>query len=351
MQVLGERHLVQAGVEWWRDEYAGVNRLRRDDGESARTQVVWAQERLNVTRRLSLTAGARLDRHDVFGSAFSPKAALLWRAASGLRLRASYGRGFRAPDLGQLYYRFLNPTNFYQVIGNPALRPEHADSWQAGAEFSAPGGRARLGLNLFRNDVRELIDSVSLGFLTSPAQLAVLVAREGLDPDFRPTLNRLLFFYKNLSDVRTQGLELDGEARLPGSLTFSGAYTLLDARERASDLRLLNRHRHQGHARLRWASGGTRVDLRATAFSSWLVSRSTSAGQVNETRAPGFTLLDLFVARKLRPGVEAFVALDNLGDSRDPNSGQFDAAGRPLALARAEAGRTWRAGLRWSVAR
>ncbi len=351
VQVLGERHLVQSGVEWWRNEYAGVNRLRRDDGESARTQVVWTQVRSSVTPRLSLTVGARLDRHDVFGSAFSPKAALLWRAAAGLRLRASYGRGFRAPDLGQLYYRFLNPTNFYQVIGNPALRPEHADSWQAGAEFSARGGRTRLGVNLFRNDVRELIDSVSLGFVTSQAQLAALVAREGLDPNLRPTLNRLLFFYKNLSDVRTQGLELDGEARLPGSLTLSGAYTLLDARDRDSGLRLLNRHRHQGHARLRWAGGGTRVDLRATAFSSWLVSRTTSAGQVSETRADAFTLLDVFVARKLRDGVEAFVALDNLGDSRDPNSGRLDAAGRPLALARAEAGRTWRAGLRWSTAR
>lgn len=351
VQVLGERQLVQAGLEWWHDEYAGVNRLRHDAGERARTSVLWVQDRLSLTPRLSVTLGARHDRHDVFGSALSPKAALLYRATAGLRLRASYGRGFRAPDLGQLYYRFLNPTNFYQVLGNPGLRPEHADSWQAGAEWSSHGGRARVGANVFRNDVRDLIDSVSLGFVSSAAQLAALRAREGLDPASRPVLNRLLFFHKNLADVRTQGLELEGEARLPAGLICSGAYTLLDAREGDTGLALLNRHRHHGHARLSWAGGGTRIDLRATAFSSWLVSRTSVAGQVRETRADGFVLLDLYLARRLRGGLEAFTALDNLGDSRDPASGRVDATGRPLAVARAEAGRSWRAGLRWGTAR
>ena len=65
----------------------------------------------------------------------SPKLGANFRAADSLRVRASYGRGFRAPDLGQLYYRFLSPSNFYEVIGNPALRPEFADSWQFGGEY------------------------------------------------------------------------------------------------------------------------------------------------------------------------------------------------------------------------
>lgn len=349
-RVAGERQLLQAGVEWWRDEYAGVNRLRRDEGERARTRVAWVQDRVSLPGRVTLTVGARFDDHDVFGSAFSPKAALNWRAASGLSLRASYGRGFRAPDLGQLYYRFLNPTNFYQVIGNPALDPERARSWQLGGEWSARDGRARLGLNAFRNDVRDLVDSVSLGFVASPAQLAAIAAREGLDPEFRPTLNRLLFFHQNVADARTQGFEADGEARLFAGLSLAGAYTRLDAHDRATGLPLLNRHRHHGSARLAWAGArtGTRVDLRAAAFSSWLVSRAVSAAGTSETRADGFTLLDLFVSQRLRAGLEVFAAIDNLADSRDANAGELDAAGRPLPVYRADVGRAWRAGLRWS---
>jgi outer membrane receptor for ferrienterochelin and colicins len=298
---------------------------------------------------VTLTLGARYDRHDVFGTAFSPKAAVSWRAAETWRLRASYGRGFRAPDLGQLYYRFLNPTNFYQVIGNPALDPEHAASWQLGGEWRARDGRLRLGANLFRNDVRDLIESVSLGFVTSPAQLAALAARVGLEPSFRPALNRLLFFHQNVADARTQGLEVDGEARLPAGWTLAGAYTRLEARDQATEVALLNRHRHHGSARLAWSSGrtGTRADLRVTAFSSWLAARSASG----ETRAPAFALVDLFAAQRLHAGLEAFAAVDNLGDSRDPNAGRLDTAGRPLPVYRAELGRAWRAGLRWSHAR
>lgn len=211
--VWGERQLLQVGTEWWRNEYSGVNRLRNDDGENATTNVLWAQDRINLAGRLTLTLGARYDDHSIFGSASSPKVAVNLRASDTVRLRASYGRGFRAPDLGQLFYRFLNPTNLYQVLGNPALRPEHANSYQAGGEVTARRGRLRLGANVFRNDVRDLIDSVSLGFIATPGQLAALSAREGIDPAFRPVLNRLLFRYKNVTAARTQGLELDARRR------------------------------------------------------------------------------------------------------------------------------------------
>ncbi len=150
---------------------------------------------------------------------------------NSLTARASYGRGFRAPDLGQLYYRFLSPSNFYQVIGNPALNPEYAHSWQLGADYTAPQRRARFGISVFRNDVRDLIDSVNLEFVSTPAQLAQILAREGLDPSFRPVLGRLLLTYRNVSDVVTQGIEFDAQSALTTALSVGGAYTYLSARD------------------------------------------------------------------------------------------------------------------------
>lgn len=350
--VIGERQFLQLGLERWQDEYRGVNRLRRDAGEQVTTSVAWAQDRISLPGRLTVTLGARLDRHSVFGSALSPKLGLGWRANGALRLRASYGRGFRAPDLGQLYYRFLNPTNLYQVLGNPRLAPEHANSYQVGAEFALRSGRVRAGANVFRNDVSNLIDAVNLGFVTSAGQLASIAAREGLQPDFRPVLNRLLFFHKNIADARTQGLEFDAEARLRAGFSVSGSYTLLSAVDRASGLTLPNRNRHQGQARVAWehARHGTRANLRASFFSSWIAARVTRAGQAVDTRAPGFQLWDLYIAQKLRGGLEAFAAVDNLTDNRDPNAGLLDASGQPQPVYRAEAGRAARVGLRLSLA-
>ncbi len=126
LRILGERQIVQVGVEWATDRYRGINRLADDSGEQADTSTIWGQDKISLAKWATFTVGVRYDRHSVFGSAFSPKLGLSIRATERINIHASWGRGFRAPDLGQLYYKFYNPTNFYQVFGNPTLSPEHS---------------------------------------------------------------------------------------------------------------------------------------------------------------------------------------------------------------------------------
>ena len=170
---IGERHQLRGGVEWLRDEYRGRNRIRDAEGNAVTTRVAWGQYDVNPFRALTVTMGVRYDDHSLFGTAVSPKLAVVERLSDWLTARASYGRGFRAPDVGQLYYRFLNPTNLYQVIGNPHLEPERSSSWQVGVE-SRSGSRASVGLNLFHNDVTNLFQAVNLGMMTNSAQLAAV---------------------------------------------------------------------------------------------------------------------------------------------------------------------------------
>lgn len=346
-QTLGSRQMLQGGAELSRDEYSGVNRLRDDAGEDVTTGVLWGQHRI-AFGRATTTAGVRVDRHSIFGSAVSPKVAANYHLASDVYVRASYGRGFRAPDIGQLYYRFLNPSSIYQVIGNPTLQPEYANSWQVGAEAVVGDRRARFGVNFYRNDVDDLIESVSLGFVTSQAQLMEILEREGLDPSFRPVLNRQLLTYKNVNDAVTQGVELDSEVALRSNLTLAGAYTFLDARDQRTDLELTNRSRHQGHVRLAWQLDriGLRANVRGTFLSSWIATRSASTGV--ETRADGFGIWDAYVSQRIARGLSAFMSLENLTDSQDPNVGVVNANGTPAALYRFEAGRAVRFGVRWS---
>ena len=344
-QTVGGRQLLQAGVEWARDRYDGVNRLRDEaTGHEADSLVAWAQHRWSVTNWLTTTVGARVDRRYQYETAVSPKVAASARVSDNLQARVSYGRGFRAPDLGQLYYRFLSPSNFYQVIGNPALAPEHAHSWQAGGDYALPGRRARLGVNVFRNDVTDLIESVSVGFAATPGQLAALLAREGLDPSFRPALGRPLLTYRNIVDVTTQGVEVDGEAALTKALSVGGAYTYLSARDANTDRDLTGRHRHHGHARVSWAPvSGFRASLRGTFFSSWIAARATlPGGGVQDTTAPRFALWDAFLSQRLPGGFSAFLNIENMADSQDPNTGTTSAIYRP------EAGRTVRVGVQWA---
>ena len=325
---------MQAGAEWWHDSYSGINRLRDDAGHDASTGVVWIQDRISVFERASVTVGARYDRHSIFGSELSPKFGVNVRAIGGLHLRASFGKGFRAPDLGQLYYRFVPSANIYQVIGNPALLPETSKSWQYGADYFASGGRLRLGINGFRNEAEDLIIAESLGFLTSPAQLQAFIATGRVDPTFSPVFGRLLLVYRNVSDVRTEGVEVDGEVAFGRGFSGAAAYTFLDAKDRKSKVELTGRHRHQGSARLTWSPSPVRAELRGAFYGSWLATA--------EERADSFALWDALVAYRIHRGVEAFAAVDNLLDSQDPNTGTAGAIYRP------EIGRTLRAGLRWN---
>ena len=294
---IGSRQMLQAGTEWSRDHYEGTNRVRDETGgHEADTAVVWAQHRWSVTSRLTTTVGARVDRRNGFETAVSPKLGANFRVADSLRLRASYGRGFRAPDLGQLYYRFLSPSNFYQVIGNPALNPEYAHSWQFGGEYTAPRRRARLGVNVFRNDVRDLIESVTRRRRDDPGAARRRSSRaKGSIPSFRPALGRPILTYRNLFDVVTQGVEMDTEAALTSALSLGGAYTYLSARDGETDVTLTGRHRHHGHVRLSWQPSrisGFRASLRGTFFSSWIAARATQpGGAVQDTVAPAICSL------------------------------------------------------------
>lgn len=342
-RLIGERQFVQAGTEFVTDRYSGYNRLQNNEAR-ADTQVFWLQDKINIVKRLTLTLGGRYDHHSVFGSAVSPKIGLNYKLADWASLRASWGRGFRAPDLGQLYYRLTNPTNFYQVIGNPNLSPEHSGSWQIGGEFNGFKRKARLGINYFRNDVRNLINSQSLGFVTQ-GNVDTIFATYGIDPSLRQfiTYNLLLFYYRNLAQVYTTGGEVDAGYILPCGFSVGGAYTYLDARDKTTDRYLTGRNRHQALVKLAFENVrlGVNANLRGSFYSNWIVSRVESTNV--ETVAPAFQIWDLYGAKRLKKGFEIYGTVDNLFDNRDRNSGTTSPIYRP------EAGRTFKIGLRWTL--
>jgi outer membrane receptor for ferrienterochelin and colicins len=351
-RAIGDQHLIRGGIEWIHDTYRGRNRIRDTDGNSASTRVAWVQYEAAPLSVLTATIGARVDDHSAFGSAVSPKVALSAKPAEWISVRAAFGRGFRAPDLGQLYYRFLNPTSVYQVIGNPLLRPESSSSWQYGFDVRR-GSRARVALNLFHNDVRNLIESANLGFIATAGQLAAIAAAERIDPDFSVQLNRLLFFYKNITHARTQGAELEGDLRLHADIRLSGSYAFLDAVNAATKVPLTGRSTHHGTVRIDWTPLpiGLRANLRGTFYSPWIVSVAQSAAGPVATRAAKFALWDLTLAKSLTRGAELFGAIENLTDSQDPNTGMISTTNMALPIYRPEIGRTLRGGVRWSWSR
>lgn len=63
------------------------------------TLSLFAQDTYTPLARLSLGASARLDRHSRYGTFFSPRLSILYRAGGGWNVRASAGAGFLAPTV------------------------------------------------------------------------------------------------------------------------------------------------------------------------------------------------------------------------------------------------------------
>lgn len=341
--VLGRRQLLQGGLDWTSNEYRGYNRLLGDNnGQLIRMADAWFQDRIQAHPRLSLTVGGRATSHSVYGGQMVPRVGFIYRAADGIRVRGSYGQGFRAPDLGQLYYRFLTTSGIYQIIGNPGLSPESSTSAQVG--FDSNVGRLRFGVTYFRNDIKNLIDTLLVGRPRTPEQLQAILGRFQIGSAFSPGLNRLTYVYRNIDNVYTTGLEGRLQMRLTDNLIVTGGYTYLDARDKGTGDFLSQRHKHHGNFRVWWSSkrlGGLRTNLRGVYLSKWPI-----VGRRATLVVDGFQLWDWYIAKPIRSGFEMYGSVDNFMDSTDPSL-----EGPDPTFYRADPGRTFRVGLRWTFGR
>lgn len=102
--------------------------------------------------RLELVAAGRYEHYSDFGGTFNPTLRVQWIAADAVKLRASWGRSFRAPKLDDLYDTSENiagslvlsdpksPTGRSLVLveqgSNPALKQETAKTWTAGFDLA-----------------------------------------------------------------------------------------------------------------------------------------------------------------------------------------------------------------------
>lgn len=80
---------------------------------------LYVQDEWHFAETLTATVGLRADRNDVTGTAWSPRAALIWQAAPTTTLKALYGKARRAPNAYESKY-----ADGVSQVTNPALKDE-----------------------------------------------------------------------------------------------------------------------------------------------------------------------------------------------------------------------------------
>ncbi len=162
-----------------------------------------------ATDAVKLAAGLRLDHHSRFGDAWTLGANGSLGLGGGWRMRASYGEGFKAPTLYQLY----------GFAGNLALDPERSQSYEAGIEKGDRSERLHFAATVFRRDSRNLID-------------------------YDANANGGWGGYLNVNRTRASGFELEADVRPVEALQLRAAYSWVKSFNRTTGRDLYRRPRH-----------------------------------------------------------------------------------------------------------
>jgi outer membrane receptor for ferrienterochelin and colicins len=111
-------------------------------------------------KKVTLRPGIRVIYNTAYNAPIIPSLNVKYTPTSYLTLRASYGKGFRAPSLKELHLDFVDPS--HNVQGNPNLNAETQNNYQTSAtlEWSKFNHVFTVEPAFFYNDIRNKIDLV-----------------------------------------------------------------------------------------------------------------------------------------------------------------------------------------------
>lgn len=270
---------------------------------------VYAQLQAEVVKGLTLTAGDRYDDHDSFGSHHSPQLAAAWALESGTILRSSWGKGFKAPTLYQLYSDYRNP----------GLGAETSRGWDAGVEQRLLEGRASVRATWFQRSTRNRIS-----FEDCPDPGNRICSLPG---------HSSFGYYANVARNKASGVELEGAIAFTERVNLSANYAYTKSEDRSPGSatygeQLLRRPKNTGNATLSygWPRG---VDSSlAVRYVSSSADNDFNVFPAARVTLADYTLVDLRLAWAVSESLKIAARVENLFDKEYQTVLDYGTTGR-----------------------
>ncbi|HTY98980.1 MAG TPA: TonB-dependent receptor, partial [Rhodocyclaceae bacterium] len=216
-RTLGDHRLL-AGVDMFKDmldsrsgtAVNSVNPAGQRKGTGA-----FVQDEIKLAGQWKIVPTLRYDEYDASAlnstqaknseNRLSPKATLSWGNDDRLMVYGSYGEGFRAPAVNELYESSRIGT-FSWFLPNASLKPEIDKTVEAGAKSTlrnllAEGDALKLRAAVFHSKVQDLISYINLGSIPKPPNPnTASCATTGLGCQYQ---------YQNVQNARREGAELE----------------------------------------------------------------------------------------------------------------------------------------------
>ncbi len=261
-----------------------------DNGNKA----AFVELQTEFAKRFLLVVNVRNDFNDQFGEHATYRIApAVIVPFTETKLKASYGTGFKAPSLSQLYQNFPD----FGFFGNPNLKPEQSEGYDAGFEQPLFNDRVRFGSTYFHNSITNLITS-----------------------------NATFTSYANIGMATTEGTESFVSAKITERFSVRADYTFTRAIDASTGFQLLRRPKERWSAAATWLPiDPLTLSVTVLHVSDWL--DVTRDGSVSGITAPGYTIVNLRGDYAISDQVKVFGRVDNLFNEHYQNPTGFLAPG------------------------
>lgn len=150
----GENHLLTYGTEYKKIGVEGpILSLGEGNSKDNSSYAGYLQDEWFVNEKFLVIPAIRYDHDEEFGGKTTPKIGATYFISDNSRIKANWGKSWRAPNLVELYSG--QDHGFAMIYGNPDLKPEEATTWELG--FEAEKNNNWFKLNYFNSKYDNLI--------------------------------------------------------------------------------------------------------------------------------------------------------------------------------------------------
>ncbi len=296
-----------------------------EDRKFESTQSLWAvfvHNEMSLGERVILSAGLRYDHWEnkdgrffdhadgewkefptVTDSAISPRGGIVYKLTEDTRLRASFGTGFRAPSLSDMYRSGPDGRRHYD-LRNLELKSEKLDwSYDIGVDIQHHDNFT-LSLTFYQSRLSDFLERNILQL--GDQRIPVGTDSDGLD------VRQML----NIGEVDIHGLEASLEFRLneKWSAFVNHTYNVSKVRKHEQGPVIEGNY-------LPWSPRHTSVvgftydNPQLFTLSLSIENRSSRFARLdNVQEVPGFQMVNMRVSRELFEGLDIFANVENLTD-------------------------------------
>jgi len=296
---LSSNNSLVAGVEYNKDELFSANGLT--DRKNAQAIIAFAEDVWDIAPKLTVVAGGRMTFHSEYHTNTTWQLAMNYRPGE-FNLRGSFGRGFRAPTLKELYMDFNVPGAPIKITGNQDLKPESSNYFSLSTEYTHATFNASVIAQY--NNLNNLISEVF-----SPLNTA--------QPPY-------VYQYQNIAKAEMLNIEVLLNYRPVPQLKLTGGYTWTKPLTTQSE-EAINRFEARQHSAVMTGeysvlSGNYRpsISLQGKYYGDANITWTDTRGQNSKVKLSEYFNWKLTTLHRVNRWASITAGIDNLFNYTDP---------------------------------